>query len=124
MNDLLFGVFDVFFRESGQGTMKKLYNQLPGSLKSEVLVRARQEEPEIQSARAEIIKNKSVNELSQINTIDDFPLPKSVEHLIGRAPRPVERRKKFRKMSVHLQNESISENICENDVEKLSLTVD
>jgi len=110
--------------ESGQGTMKKLYNQLPGSLKSEVLVRARQEEPEIQSARAEIIKNKSVNELSQINTIDDFPLPKSVEHLIGRAPRPVERRKKFRKMSVHLQNESISENICENDVEKLSLTVD
>ena len=116
-----------FCRESGQGTMKKLYNQLPGSLKSEVLVRARQEEPEIQFARAEIIKNKSVNELSQITSIDDFPLPKSVEHLIGRAPRPVERRKKFRKMSVHLQNESssISENICENENdEKLSLTVD
>ena len=100
--------------------MKKLYNQLPGSLKSEVLVRARQEEPEIQSARAEIIKNKSVNELSQITSIEDFPLPKSVEQLIGRAPRPVERKKKFRKMSV-LQNESISENICEKENEDATL---
>ena len=80
--------------------MKKLYNQLPGSFKSEVLVRARQEDPEVQSERAEIIKNKTVNELSQISSIDDFPIPKSVEQLIGRAPRPVERRKKFRKMSV------------------------
>ena len=100
--------------------MKKLYNQLPGSLKSEVLVRARQEEPEIQLARAEIIKNKSVNELSQITSIEDFPLPKSVEQLIGRAPRPVERKKKFRKMSV-LQNESISENICEKENEDATL---
>ena len=100
--------------------MKKLYNQLPGSLKSEVLVRARQEEPEIQLARAEIIKNKSVNELSQITSIEDFPLPKSVEQLIGRAPRPVERKKKFRKMSVP-QNESISENICEKENEDATL---
>ena len=78
--------------------MKKLYTKLPESLKSEVLVRSRQEDPDIQMARAEVVKNKSVNELSQISTLDEFPIPKTVEQLIGRAPRPVERRKKFRKM--------------------------
>ena len=62
--------------------MKKLYNQLPGSLKSEVLVRARQEEPEIQSARAEIIKNKSVNELSQIISSSSPPSSPSW-HVVG-----------------------------------------
>ena len=78
--------------------MKRLYDKLPTSLKSEVLVRARQEHPDIQSARAEVIKSKTVSELSQITSIDEFPLPKTVEQMIGRAPRPVERRKKFRKM--------------------------
>jgi hypothetical protein len=78
--------------------MKVLYDQLPASMKTEVLVRARQEDPEIQMARAEIIKTKSVNELSQITSLDDFPLPKNIDQLIRRAPRPVERRKKFRAM--------------------------
>lgn len=80
------------------GTMKRLYKALPDSMKSEVLVRARQEDPEIQSARADICKTKTVAELSQISTLDQFPIPKTVEQLIGRAPRPVERKKKFRKM--------------------------
>ena len=75
-----------------------MYNKLPSSLKSEVLVRARQEDPEVQAARAELIKNKTVNQLSQITSVNEIPLPKSVEQIIGRAPRPVERRKKFRKM--------------------------
>ncbi len=73
-----------------------MYNNLPASLKTEVLVRARQEDPEIRQARAETVKAKSVNELSQINSIDEFPLPKSIDQMIGRAPRPVERRKRFR----------------------------
>lgn len=78
--------------------MKGWYNTLPSSLKSEVLVRARQEDPEVQRERAEVVKAKSVNELSQVASIEDFPLPKSIDQLIGRTPRPVERRKKFREM--------------------------
>merc|ERR1712223_515345 len=77
---------------------KKLDDKLPAHLKSEVLVRARQEHPDIQAARAEVVRNTTVNELSQINSFNEFPLPKNVDQLIGRAPRPVERRKKFRMM--------------------------
>ncbi len=83
------------YRPNSTG-MKGIYEKLPGSLKTEVLVRSRQEDPEVQQARAETIKVKSVNELSQITSIDDFPLPKSIDQMIGRAPRPVERRKRFR----------------------------
>merc|ERR1712008_425326 len=62
-----------------QGTIKRLYERLPDNLKTEVLVRARQEDPEIQSARAEICKSKTVSELSQITSFDEFPLPKTVD---------------------------------------------
>ena len=88
----------VNFLSPDQGTIKRLYERLPDNLKTEVLVRARQEDPEIQSARAEICKSKTVSELSQITSFDEFPLPKTVDQMIGRAPRPVERRKKFRMM--------------------------
>ena len=78
--------------------MKKLYDKLPANMKDEVLVRARQENPEIQAARAEVVRNTTVNELSQISSFSQFPLPRNVDEMIGRAPRPVERRKKFRMM--------------------------
>ena len=86
------------FLRDDQGTIKRLYTRLPQSLKDEVLVRARQEHPDIQAARAEVVKSKTVSELSQITSFDEFPLPKTVDQMIGRAPRPVERRKKFRMM--------------------------
>lgn len=88
----------LFVISDGPMTMKKMYDKLPGSLKSEVLVRARQEDPDIQMSRAETVKNKTPAELSQITSLDQFPIPKTIEGLIGRAPRPVERKKKFRKM--------------------------
>ena len=59
-----------------------LYDALPDSLKSEVLVRARVETPEIQAERAETVKTKTVAELSQINSLAEFPLPKPIENLI------------------------------------------
>ena len=50
--------------------------------------------------RAETVKSKSVHELSEIKSIDDFPLPSTVENFVARArspsTRPVERRKRFR----------------------------
>ena len=52
--------------------------------KAEVLVRARVEDPEVQAERAEITKNKTVQELSQINSLADFPIPKTIETLINK----------------------------------------
>ena len=64
--------------------MEKLYDTLPSSLKEQnILVRAKQEEPEVQQARAEIIKQKTVNELSQINNLEELPLPRPIENLLG-----------------------------------------
>ena len=59
-----------------------LYDALPDSLKAEVLVRARVETPEVQQERAETVKTKTVAELSQINSLAEFPLPKPIENLI------------------------------------------
>ena len=44
--------------------------------------RARVETPEIQHERAETVKNKTVAELSQINSLSEFPLPKQIENLL------------------------------------------
>lgn len=65
---------------------------IPGALKKECLVRAKMEDPDKQRERAEVVKSKSVHELSQINSISDIPLPA----FITRGPRPVERKKRFR----------------------------
>ena len=61
---------------------ENIYASLPRSLKSEVLVRARVETPEVQAERAETVKTKTVAELSQINSLSEFPLPKPIENLI------------------------------------------
>ena len=70
------------------------------SMKTEVLVRSKIEDPEVQRERAESVKSKSIGELSQIHSIDDIPLPSTIENWIGRSTsgRPVERKKKFREM--------------------------
>ena len=71
-------------------------------MKSELLVRSKIENPDIQKQRAECCKAKSVGELSQIHSIDDIPLPTTLEHFVGRSTntsgRPVERKKRFREM--------------------------
>jgi len=66
---------------------------LPRSLKSEVLVRTRVENPEVLENRRNIVQSKSVSELAQVNTLADFPLPTPIEHLIQgksalRLPKP------------------------------------
>jgi hypothetical protein len=78
---------------------KSLYDTLPRSLKTEVLVRAKVEEPGVQQERAQTVKAKSVNELSQIHSFEEFPLPRTMQNLVGRGgSRPVERKKRFREM--------------------------
>ena len=57
---------------------------MPVSMKAEVLVRSRVEDPEKQMQRAELTKNKTVQELSQINSLAEFPIPKTIEALINK----------------------------------------
>ena len=69
-------------------------------MKTELLVRSRQEDPAVQKERAQAVKAKSVSELSQIKSFDDIPVPSTLENWVGRGSRPVERRKRFREKYV------------------------
>ena len=62
--------------------MERLKNSMPASLKSEVLVRAKTEEPEIQRQRQELVRSKSPAELSQISSFSDIPVLSSISNLI------------------------------------------
>ena len=67
-----------------------------GTLRRELLVKTKIEDPDVQQERAETVKSKSVHELSQINSLNEIPLPASVEGWVRTGSRPVERRKRFR----------------------------
>lgn len=69
-------------------------------MRTELLVRSRQEDPAVQKERAQAVKAKSVSELSQIKSLDDIPVPSTLENWVGRGSRPVERRKRFREKYV------------------------
>lgn len=62
----------------------KLYDTLPRSMKSEVLVRVRDEDPELQKQRQELTRSKSPVELSQISSLAEFPIPKNIEGLLNK----------------------------------------
>ena len=64
---------------------EKLYDTLPRSMKSEVLVRVRDEDPELQKQRQELTRSKSPVELSRINSMSDFPVPKNIENILNKA---------------------------------------
>ena len=76
--------------------MKGMYEKVPESLKCQLLVKATYEDPELQKERAETVKTKSVNELSQVTALSEFPVPEAIERLISRQPGAVERKKRFR----------------------------
>ena len=76
---------------------KGMYNTLPKSMKSQLLVKSIVEDQEVSKTNAEAVKARSVHELSQIHGLDDIPLPAAIDSFVGRTgSRPVERRKKFR----------------------------
>nr|XP_040577522.1 titin homolog isoform X4 [Lepeophtheirus salmonis] len=93
---------------------KTLYEQIPDSLKTEVLVRSCVEDPQVQKENADLLKSKSVKELSQIHGISDFPLPTRIEYAVGRKPRPVERRKKFREKQRSQSAKNLHERMYES----------
>jgi len=91
-----------------------IFSTLPASLKeTKLLVKAECEDPEVQAARAEVVKSKSVNELSQITSLSDVPIPEVIENMLKqkKSLAPAERKKKFKDMMrepVHHQPQSVS----------------
>lgn len=59
-----------------------MYNTLPRSFKTEVLVSAKEEDPELVRERQELIKAKTPKELSVIHGLDEFPLPERIETMV------------------------------------------
>ena len=59
---------------------------LPASLNSQLLVKSKIEDPEVVTRNQEIIKTKSVSELSQIRDLSDFPIPAGIENFFKQNP--------------------------------------
>ena len=53
-------------------------------MKAEVLVRVRDEDPEVQMQRQELTRSKSPVELSQISSLSEFPIPKNIENMMSK----------------------------------------
>ena len=85
----------IYFRKEGE-ECSTMYDKVPESLKTQLLVKAKVEDPEIQQQRAETVKTKTVAELSQVTSLTEFPVPDNIERLYSRQPGAVERKKRFR----------------------------
>ena len=63
-----------------------IYESLPGSLKSELVVRSREmDDPEELERRREMIRTQTPAQLSQINSISDLPVPKFIEKMVTKS---------------------------------------
>ena len=68
--------------------LEDMYNTLPRSLKTEVFVASRViEDPEQLRERQELIKTKTPKELSNITSLDEFPLPTRIETMVRKKKR-------------------------------------
>jgi len=92
-------------------SMEKIYETLtPASLtETKLLVKTETEDPEVQAARAEIVKSKSVNELSQITSLADIPIPDAIENFVKKSYAPAERKKKFKEKVKSQSTQSLSQ---------------
>ena len=70
------------FSEDTRPLKDKMYDTLPKSMKTELLVKVRDEDPEIQKQRQELTRSKSPVELSQMSSISDFPVPTTFEKML------------------------------------------
>ncbi len=65
-------------------SVKSMTDMLPESLKTQVLVKSRVEDPEVRAQRKELTESKSVSELSQVTSLSDFPIPTTLERLMSK----------------------------------------
>merc|ERR1712226_41964 len=91
-----------------------MYDKVPESLKTQLLVKAKVEDPEIQQQRAETVKTKTVAELSQVTSLPEFPVPDNIERLYSRQPGAVERKKRFREKQRSLSAKNLNEMVPES----------
>merc|ERR1712042_342436 len=94
-------------------SIEKVYETIvPTSLmETKLLVKAETEDPEVQAARAEIVKSKSVNELSQITSLSDIPIPDVIENFVKKSYAPAERKKKFKEKVKSQSTQSLSQSL-------------
>lgn len=78
-------------KEEGEEAEEKGGGVLGSLTETQCLVRSKMENPETQKERAEVVKAKSVHELSQITSLADIPIP-----MRGSSASAVERKKRFR----------------------------
>jgi len=94
---------------------ERIYGTLPASLKdTKLLVKAECEDPEIQAARAEVVKSKSVHELSQVTSLADVPIPDVIENFLKKKEKPLapaERKKKFKDQMKSQSTLSLSQSL-------------
>ena len=63
--------------------MDRIYETLPRSMREQNLVtKVRQEDPEVQKQRQELVRAKSPTELAQMTSLSDFPIPTNLEKLL------------------------------------------
>ena len=60
---------------------------MPDSMKQQLLVKSRMEDPEVQKQRQEVVNTKSVAELGEIHGFSDFPVPATLERLVDKSKR-------------------------------------
>ncbi len=61
-------------------SLRETFNEnLPQSMKAEVLVKVKEEDPKVQRERAELVKARSPNQLAQMTSLSDFPVPTVVK---------------------------------------------
>ena len=78
-------------KEEGEEGGEKKGGALAALTEAQCLVRSKTEDAETQRERAEVVKAKSVHELSQITSLADIPIP-----MRGSSASAVERKKRFR----------------------------
>jgi hypothetical protein len=68
--------------------LEDMYSNLPRSLKSECLVRTKEENPEKQKSRKEMIESMKPAELAQLHGLGDFPMPTALENIFKGSDKP------------------------------------
>ena len=64
---------------------ENIYATLPRSLKSELAVASKIQDPEVVQERREMLSKKSVNELSQVTSLSDVPIPSPIQKIMDTA---------------------------------------
>lgn len=86
-------LFTIRKTDEEEKEKKSVRDMLPKSLtEDQCVVRTKMENVEVQKQRAELVKAKSVHELSQITSMADIPIPGRG----GANASAVERKKRFR----------------------------